>query len=90
MKNKDEVFSIFQSFHAMIQTQFSVKLQVIRSDNGGEFVNQRFCTYLNHHGLIHETSCPQTPQQNGVAERKNCHILETARALLHGNRVPTR
>jgi hypothetical protein len=90
MKNKDEVFSIFQSFHAMIQTQFSAKLRVIRSDNGGEFVNQCFRAYFDHHGLIHETSCPQTPQQNGIAEQKNRHILETARALLHGNHVPTR
>jgi hypothetical protein len=78
MKNKDEVFSIFQSFHAMVQTQFSAKLRVIRSDNGGEYVNQRFRAYFDNHGLIHETSCPQTPQQNGVAERKNRHILETA------------
>jgi len=66
----------------MIQTQFSAK--------GGEYVHQRFCTYFDNHGLIHETSYPQTPQQNGVAERKNRHILETARALLHGKHVPTR
>jgi len=90
MKNKDKVFSIFQSLHAMIHTQFSATLRVIRSDNGGKFVNQRFRTYFDNHGLIHETSCPQTPQQNGVAERKNRHILETARALLHGNHVLTR
>jgi hypothetical protein len=74
----------------MIHTQFSATLRVLRSDNGGEFVNQRFRTYFDNHGLIHETSCPQTLQQNGVAERKNRHILETARALLHGNHVPTR
>jgi hypothetical protein len=90
MKNKDEVFSIFQSFHSMIHTQFSATLRVICSDNGGKFVNQRFRTYFDNHGLIHEMSCPQTPQQNGVAEQKNRHILETARALLHGNHVPTR
>lgn len=90
LKHKDDVFSVFEFFHAMIQTQFSAKLQVICSDNGGEYVNQRFLTYFNHHGLIHETSCPQTPQQNGVAEWKNRHILETARALLHRSHVPTR
>lgn len=88
LKNKDEVFKVFQSFHAMIQTQFSAKLRVLRSDNGGEFINQRFRTYFEQHGLIHETSCPQTPQQNGVAKQKNRHILETARALLHGTYVP--
>lgn len=89
IKNKDEVFSIFRSFHTMIQTQFSAKIHRLRSDNGGEYVNHHFHAYFQHHGIIHETSCPQTPQQNGVAERKNRHILETARALLIGAHVPT-
>ena len=74
----------------MVQTQFSTKIQILRSDNGGEYVNQRLHDYFQHHGLIHETSCTQTPQQNGVAERKNRHILETTRALLIGAHVPSR
>ena len=89
MKTKEEVFPIFQAFHTMIQNQFSAKIQVLRSDNGGEFVNQRFKAFFQQQGLLHETSCAQTPQQNGVAERKNRHILETTRALLLGTNVPT-
>ena len=42
MKTKDEVFPIFQTFHTMIQTEFSTKIRVFRSDNGGEFINQHF------------------------------------------------
>jgi IS30 family transposase len=53
-------------------------------------VNQPFQAYFQSHGLFHETSCSQTPQQNGIAERKNRHILETARALLIGAHVPSR
>jgi hypothetical protein len=90
LKHKDEVFSVFKSFHIMVQTQFSAKIQVLRSNNGGEYVNQQFQTYFQNHGLLHETSCAQTPQQNGLAERKNRHILETARALLIGAYVPSR
>jgi len=71
LKHKDEVFKVFHSFHAMIQTQFSAQIRILRSDNGGEYVNHHFQSYFQLHGLIHETSCPQTPQQNGVAERKN-------------------
>lgn len=88
LKQKNEVIHIFQQFHKMIQTQYSKKIKILRSDNGGEFVNHKFHEYFKKHGLIHETTCPQTPQQNGVAERKNRHILETARALLHGAHVP--
>lgn len=66
-KHKDEVFSIFQSFHVMVQTQFSAQIRILRSSNGGEYVNHHFHSYFQQHGLIHETSCLQTPQQNGVA-----------------------
>lgn len=90
MKQKDEVLNIFETFHAMVCTQYGATIKVLRSDNGGEYVNKHLKTYFNHHGLIHETSCPQTPQQNGVAERKNRHILETARALLLGAYMPQR
>jgi len=75
MKHKDEVLSIFETFHAMVCTQYGATIKVLRSDNGGEYVNKHLKTYFNQHGLIHETSCSQTPQQNGVAERKNRHIF---------------
>nr|KYP39292.1 Retrovirus-related Pol polyprotein from transposon TNT 1-94 [Cajanus cajan] len=89
LKQKNEVFQTFQVFHQMIQTQYSAKMCILRSDNGGEYVNQQFRNYFQKHGLIHETTCPQTPQQNGIAERKNRHILETTRALLLGAHVPS-
>ena len=89
MKNKNEVFSVFRSFHEMVKTQFSATIRILRFDNGGEYMNREFRNYFIHHGLLHETSCSQTPQQNGIAERKNRHILETARALLIGANVPT-
>ncbi|WJX11696.1 Beta-galactosidase 8 [Trifolium repens] len=88
MRHKNDVFNIFRAFHTLIQTQFSAKIRVLRSDNGGEYVNQEFHHYFKTHGIVHETTCPQTPQQNGVAERKNRHILETARALLIDSHVP--
>jgi hypothetical protein len=53
-------------------------------------VNHNFVEFFRTKGILHEMSCSQTPQQNGVAERKNRHILETARALLFGAQVPGR
>ncbi|KAF5478513.1 hypothetical protein F2P56_005065 [Juglans regia] len=90
MKNKNEVFGIFRSFQNMIKTQFSAKLQILRSDNGSEYDNNELREYFQAHGLHHETTCSQTPQQNGVAERKNRHILEIARALLTAVHAPRR
>ena len=48
-----------------------------------------FKEFLNTQGILHQTSCPHTPQQNGVAERKNRHLIETARTLLIHHNVPT-
>ncbi|KAL6329534.1 hypothetical protein AAG906_022083 [Vitis piasezkii] len=49
----------------MITTQYQSNIQVIRTDNGGEFINQDLKRYLNLHGIVHQTTCPYTPQQNG-------------------------
>ena len=60
----------------------------MRSDNGGEYINHQFQQYFQQNGLQHEISCSYTPQQNGILEWKNKHILETARALLTEVKVP--
>ncbi|CAL9018518.1 unnamed protein product [Prunus brigantina] len=90
MKNKSDVVKIFQRFYQMIQTQFMLPIKVFRSDSGGEFVNSALSHIFHATSVVHETTCPQTPQQNGVAERKNRQILAAARALLLGASVPKR
>lgn len=60
----------------------------MRSDNARDYFNQTLSPYLEKEGIIHESSCVNTPQQNGVAERKNGHLLATTRALLFHKKVP--
>lgn len=81
MKTKGEVSSIFHAFHKMVQTQFGASIKVLRSDNGGEYISSQLQTYLTECGIIHQTLCVHTPQQNGVIELKNRHLLELPRAL---------
>ncbi|CAN6568096.1 unnamed protein product [Malus baccata var. baccata] len=90
MKNKSDMGMVFRSFFQMVATQYSSVIKVFHSDNGGEYIGSELSTFLRDQGILHETTCPHTPQQNGVAERKNRHILETARALLIGASVPKR
>ena len=52
-------------------------------------MNQHMETFFTTHGLIHQTSCPHTPQQNGIAERKNRTLLEIGRALMFEAHVPS-
>lgn len=88
MKNRSEVFTHFCSLYAEIKTQFQVSIQTLRSDNAKEYLSQTFQSYMLQNGILHESSCVDTPAQNGVAERKNRHLLEVARALLFHMTVP--
>ena len=60
----------------------------LRSDNGIEYINNEFKAYLSEQGMLHQTTCPRTIPQNGVAERKNRHLLEVARSLMFQMNVP--
>ncbi|WJZ95062.1 hypothetical protein VitviT2T_013857 [Vitis vinifera] len=88
MKTKDEVNLLFQNFHKVIGTQYNAKVRVLRSDNGGEYQSSDLQKYLERHGIIHQTTCSDTPQQNGVSERKNRHLLEVVRASLIAAKTP--
>ena len=81
MKNRFE-FSIFQKFYAEIYNQFGICIKILRSDNAREYLSSSFTHFLSTQAITHQTSCSHTPQQNGVAERKNRYLIETARTLL--------
>ncbi|KAJ9548782.1 LOW QUALITY PROTEIN: hypothetical protein OSB04_021325 [Centaurea solstitialis] len=84
--DKMEVYKMFLSFFAMIDRQFSAKVQVVRSDNGTEFNCLK--DYFTTNGILFQTSCVGTPQQNGRVERKHRHILNVARALRFQGNLP--
>ena len=88
MKNHSELFSHFRAFCAKFHTPFHVYVQNLRSANAKEYVSQQFQSFMLQHGILQETSCVDTPTQNGVVERKNRHLLETARALLFQMHAP--
>ncbi|CAH9140526.1 unnamed protein product [Cuscuta epithymum] len=84
MKEKSEVKNILKQFFAMTSRQFNKMVKVVRSDNGKEFHSLK--DYYLDHGIIFQTSCVYTPQQNGRVERKHRHVLEVARTLrFHAN-----
>ena len=87
MKEKSEVGKIFKIFN-MIHTQFQAKIQVLRTDNAIEYFEFVIGTYLLTEGIVHQSSCVETSQQNGVAERENRHLLDVARLLMLSTHVP--
>lgn len=49
-------------------------MQAFRTDNGSEFFNHEIKAYIQTNGILHQHSCVETPQQNGIAERKHKHL----------------
>jgi transposase InsO family protein len=82
LQDKDETQKVLKKFLKTAQNEFDAKIKRIRSDNGTEFKNTQVEDYLDEEGIKHEFSAPYTPQQNGVAERKNRTLIEMARIML--------
>ncbi|RVW22080.1 Retrovirus-related Pol polyprotein from transposon TNT 1-94 [Vitis vinifera] len=61
LQAKAEVFSVFKRFLALIETQFSTSIKVLRSDSGGEYMSNEFHDFLQSKGIISQRSCPSTP-----------------------------
>ena len=61
---------------------------MVRSDRGGEYDSTPLAEYCALNGIIHQTTAPFTPQQNGVVERNNRTLKEMANAMLNSSGVP--
>ncbi|GJX88083.1 putative ribonuclease H-like domain-containing protein, partial [Tanacetum coccineum] len=79
---KDETFYVLKEFIALIENQLNKKVKGIRCDNGTEFKNAKLIELCGEKGIKRDYSNPRTPQQNGVAERKNRTLIEAARTML--------
>jgi len=90
LSHKSNVFHMLESFIASAENQFHAHVQIVRSDNGQEFGDTHAISYYGDRGIIHQTSCVDTPQQNGVVERKHKHLLEVARSLMFQAKLPYR
>nr|GMD46029.1 Retrovirus-related Pol polyprotein from transposon TNT 1-94 [Ipomoea batatas] len=85
MKGKSEARGLIVGFCNLVENQFGTKVKCIRSDNGLEF---NMVEFFKQKGIIHQTSCTYTPQQNSRVERKHGHLLSTARALKFQANLP--
>nr|GEX93409.1 putative ribonuclease H-like domain-containing protein [Tanacetum cinerariifolium] len=82
LATKDETTPILNTFLIGLENQLSLKVKVIRSDNGTEFKKSDLNQFCRLKGIKREFSVPKTPQQNGIAERKNKTLIEAARTML--------
>ena len=88
LKSKSEVLTCFKHFIALAENDLGLKIAHLRLDRGGEYMSEEFNAYLKSCGIHHKCTVPYTPQQNGVAERKNRIVMEMARCMLKGKNLP--
>jgi transposase InsO family protein len=83
MKKKSETLEKFQEYQKWSENFHSRRIQILRSDNGSEYINNDFKRHLRETGISPEFSTPYSSQQNGVPERQNRTLAEMARAMLN-------
>ena len=85
LRNKSEVLTVFPGFVNMVENQYNIRVKAVRSDNAPEL---NFTRFYQEKGIKSFHSCPETPEQNSVVERKHQHILNVARALMFQAKLP--
>ena len=98
MKHKSEVPSTYRKWKSDIQAYFQLEpggecitqsaIKYLQSDNGGEFISAQFQDQLRSDGTQHETSAPDTPEQNGLAEQMNQTLTTLTNAMLEDSKLP--
>ncbi|GJV41338.1 putative ribonuclease H-like domain-containing protein [Tanacetum coccineum] len=88
LRTKDKTSAILKDFIRQIENQLNKKVKTIRCDNGTEFKNRDLIEFCGSKGINREYSNARTPQQNGVAERKNRTLIEAAITMLADSFLP--
>jgi hypothetical protein len=82
LQDKSETQEVLKKFLKRAQNEFNAKVKRIRSYNGTEFKNTQEEDYFDEEGIKHEFLDSYTPQQNGVAKRKNRTLIEMTITML--------
>lgn len=88
IKHKDEVLVKFKEFVNMVKNSTGKNVKTLRTDNGGEYCSKEFESSLKEEGILHQLTVPYSPTQNGVSERKNRTLVESARSMMSHGKIP--
>ncbi|RVW76456.1 Retrovirus-related Pol polyprotein from transposon TNT 1-94 [Vitis vinifera] len=97
LHNKNEALDAFKVFKAEVEKQYGKQIKIVRSDRGGEYYGRYledgqspgpFAKFLQEHGIVAQYTMPGSPDQNGVAERRNRTLLDMVRSMLSSSKLP--
>ena len=87
LEKKSDAIKYIKEFVRMTENKFGRRIKIFRSDGGGEYMNNEIMNFFKEEGIKHERTVPYTPQQNGVAERKNRTLVEMTRCMLFDSKM---
>ncbi|KAL6322423.1 hypothetical protein AAG906_008078 [Vitis piasezkii] len=88
---KSEALDVFEIYKAKVENQLNWRIKSVRSYRGGEYYGRFtesgqhlsvFALFLREHGIIAKYTLPGTPEQNGVAERRNHTLIDMVRIMM--------
>ena len=85
LKQKSEAIDVFKTFKAFVEKQSGCLIKALRTDRGQEYIVGT--NFYEQHGIQHQLTTRYTPQQNGVAERKNRTIMDMVRCMLKAKQM---
>ncbi|GJY68640.1 retrovirus-related pol polyprotein from transposon TNT 1-94, partial [Tanacetum coccineum] len=88
LEQKSEALETFKKFKAMVEKTTGQYIKALRSDRGGEYVSTPFTKFCEEEGIKRFLTAPYSPQQNGIAERKNRTIMNMVRSMLKSKNMP--
>ena len=88
LRRKSNFFECFLKFQNLVENQLERQIKIFQSDGGSEFQSIKFQNHLSKCGILQRVSCPGTPEQNGVVERKHRHIVEMGLTMLFNAKLP--
>ena len=97
LHNKNEALDAFKIFKAEVEKQCGKPIKIVRTDRGGEYYGRYtedgqapgpFAKFLQENGIVAQYTMPGSPDQNGVAERRNRTLMEMVRSMLSSSKLP--
>ena len=82
LKGRGHYYNVLKTFVSEIKNKFDITPKYLCIDNTLVFVQTKIASFCASLSIIHQTSCPHTSQQNGVAERKHRYILDITRTIM--------
>ena len=88
LQHKSDFVTAYLAFEQYVNKQFNKKIKFFHSDGGGEFINSKLSSHFLSTGIMHQVSCPYTPEQTGMVERRHRIIRELRMTMLFHSGAP--